>query len=407
MTRYHPRALGPVVRDALAEMPVVIVTGLRQAGKSTFLQHERGLADRRYTSLDEFAQLAAARGDPQAFVRTDDPLTIDEAQRCPELLSAIKREVDRQRRPGRFLLSGSANFALLRGITETLAGRALYLTLHPFTRRELTGRLDAAPAIRRLFEGGAPPKGPQKPVTREEILLGGLPPVRLHLVRRADLWFKGYEQTYLERDVREFSRLADLVPFRNLMRLAALRTGKVLTVSELARDAKLNAATTSRYLGVLEASFVVARLAPYLANRASRLIKSPKLYFSDSGLAAHLAGITPADLAHDDSLWDALLETYVAQNLAAVLESAWPEACLAYWHVQGRHEVDFVVEAGRDALALEIKASARWNDRDLAGLRAFLDMTPRCRLGVLAHLGTETVQLGNRLWAVPLPLVLA
>jgi len=395
------------VRDALAEMPVVVVTGLRQSGKSTFLQRETGLTDRRYTSLDDFAQLAAARGDPDAFVRTDAPLTIDEAQRCPELLIAIKREVDRHRRPGRFLLSGSANFALLRGIGETLAGRALYLILHPFSRRELTGRRDAAPIIRRLFDTGAPPRVQTQPIRRESILGGGLPPVCLKLVRRAELWFKGYEQTYLERDVRELGRIADLMSFRNLMRLAALRTGQVLTVSELARDAKLNAVTTSRYLGLLELSFVISRLTPYLANRASRLIKSPKLYFSDSGLAAHLAGITHADLDTEDPLWGALLETYVAQNLGAILGSDWPEARLSYWHVQGRHEVDFVIEVGREALALEVKASARWDDRDLAGLRAFLDKTPRCRLGVLAYGGTESVKLGDRLWAIPLSLVLA
>lgn len=407
MTDYYPRSLGRLVRDALAEMPVVVVTGLRQSGKSTFLQHETGLTDRRYTSLDDFAQLAAARGDPDAFVRTDAPLTIDEAQRCPELLIAIKREVDRHRRAGRFLLSGSANFALLRGIGETLAGRALYLILHPFSRRELTGRLGAAPAIRRLFDGSAPPRLPTKPIRREDILAGGLPPVCLKLVRRAELWFKGYEQTYLERDVRELSRIADLMSFRNLIRLAALRTGQVLTVSELARDAKLNAVTASRYLSVLELSFLISRLTPYLANRASRLIKSPKLYFSDAGLAAHLAGITSADLDTDDPLWGALLETYVAQNLAAVLGSGWPEARLGYWHVQGRQEVDFVIEVGRDTLALEVKASARWDDRDLAGLRAFLDKTPRCRLGVLAYGGTESVKLGERLWAIPLSLVLA
>lgn len=407
MTVYQPRSLGRAVRDALAEMPVVVVTGLRQSGKSTFLQRETGLTDRRYTSLDDFAQLAAARGDPDAFVRTDAPLTIDEAQRCPELLIAIKREVDRHRRPGRFLLSGSANFALLRGIGETLAGRALYLILHPFSRRELTGRRDAAPIIRRLFDTGAPPRVQTQPIRRESILGGGLPPVCLKLVRRAELWFKGYEQTYLERDVRELGRIADLMSFRNLMRLAALRTGQVLTVSELARDAKLNAVTTSRYLGLLELSFVISRLTPYLANRASRLIKSPKLYFSDSGLAAHLAGITHADLDTEDPLWGALLETYVAQNLGAILGSDWPEARLSYWHVQGRHEVDFVIEVGREALALEVKASARWDDRDLAGLRAFLDKTPRCRLGVLAYGGTESVKLGDRLWAIPLSLVLA
>ena len=407
MTAYQPRSLGRAVRDALAEMPVVVVTGLRQSGKSTFLQRETGLTDRRYTSLDDFAQLAAARGDPDAFVRTDAPLTIDEAQRCPELLIAIKREVDRHRRPGRFLLSGSANFALLRGIGETLAGRALYLILHPFSRRELTGRRDAAPIIRRLFDTGAPPRVQTQPIRRENILGGGLPPICLKLVRRAELWFKGYEQTYLERDVRELGRIADLMSFRNLMRLAALRTGQVLTVSELARDAKLNAVTTSRYLSLLELSFVISRLTPYLANRASRLIKSPKLYFSDSGLAAHLAGITHADLDTEDPLWGALLETYVAQNLGAILGSDWPEARLSYWHVQGRYEVDFVIEVGREALALEVKASARWDDRDLAGLRAFLDKTPRCRLGVLAYGGTESVKLGDRLWAIPLSLVLA
>ena len=157
MTAYRPRALGRLVRAALAEMPVVVVTGLRQSGKSTFLQHEKGLAGRRYLTLDDPAQLAAARSDPQAFVRSESPLTVDEAQKCPDLLVAIKREVDRARRPGRFLLSGSANFALLKGITESLAGRALYLTLHPFTRRELAVKLAGTPFIRRAFDEGEPP----------------------------------------------------------------------------------------------------------------------------------------------------------------------------------------------------------------------------------------------------------
>lgn len=404
---YQPRALSRLVREALADMPVVVVTGLRQSGKSTFLQREKGLRARKYVSLDDFAQLAAARGDPEAFVRSDEPLSIDEAQKCPELLTAIKREVDRNRRPGRFLLSGSANFSLLRGVGETLAGRALYLTLHPFSRRELTGRLKALPVLRRIFEEGGPPAVTHSPVTREEVLAGGLPPVSLRLVQRADLWFKGYEQTYLERDVRELSQITDLIQFRNLLRLAALRTGQVLTVSELARDAKLNATTASRYLSVLEASCVANRLAPYLANRASRLIKSPKLYIADSGLAAHLAGITRDDLGTDDPFWGALLETYAAQSLASILEAEWPGARLAYWHVQGRYEVDFVVEVGRDTLAIEVKATARWDDRDLASLRAFIGKTPRCRAAILAHGGTDAVKLGERLWAVPLSLLLS
>lgn len=403
MTDYRPRAIGRLTRDALAELPVVVLTGLRQSGKSTFLQHERGFGRRRYRTLDDPAQLAAARSDPEAFVRSDAALTIDEAQKCPELLVAVKREVDRTRAPGRFLLSGSANFALLRGITESLAGRALYLTLHPFTRRELAGRLAPAPFIRRSFESGAPP-GRAAPggVEPRAVLEGGLPPVCLGQARRPALWFRGYEQTYLERDVRELSRIGDLVPFRNLLQLAALRTAQLLSVSELGRDAKLNAATAARYLGVLEASFVVRRVAPFLANRASRLIKSPKLYLSDSGLASHLAGVDEPRLAAGDPMWGALLETYVAQNLAAILDADWPDARLGYWHVQGRHEVDFVIESGRDCLAIEIKAASRWHERDLAGLRVFLDRTPRCRVALLAYAGAEVVQLGERLWAVPL-----
>ena len=407
MTGYRRRELGAAVRAALAEMPVVVVTGLRQAGKSTFLQHEPGLGGRLYLSLDEFAQLEAARRDPAAFVRGGPPLTIDEAQKCPELLTAIKLEVDRDRRPGRFLLSGSANFALLRGITESLAGRAVYLTLWPFTPREAAGELRAEPFLKRFFETQRLPRGQTfSPLGDADVLRGGMPAVCLDRARDADLWFRGYEQTYLERDVRELARVADLVSFRQLLRLAALRTAQVLKLSELARDAKLGTATAGRQLGLMETSFVFHRLEPFLANRASRLIKSPKLYVSDSGLAAHLCGLSVRERLDDPALRGALVETYAAQNIRATIEARWPEARLAYWHVQGRHEVDFVIETARESLAVEVKASSRWDERDTAGLRAFLDRTPRCRAAILAYGGTSAAALGPRLFAVPLAAVL-
>ena len=407
MTAYRPRALQRLLTEALANLPVVVMTGLRQTGKSTLLQRDPSLGDRVYVSLDEFAQLEAARRDPETFLRRDAPLTIDEAQRCPELLVEIKRAVDRDRRPGRFLLSGSANFALLRGVAESLAGRAVYLTLHPFTRREIQGELGRSPVLHRVFADGRPPRngrlaGPE----RDEVLRGGLPPVALGEVRTPMIWFTGYEQTYLERDLRDLSRIGDLVSFRNLLRLTALRTAQVLKISELARDAKLAAVTAARHLSLLEASFVITRLPPYLANEASRLIKSPKLFLSDAGLAAHLAGVSPEGLGAGDSFWGALLETYVAQNLRGILEAEWPGARLSYWHVQGRHEVDFVVESGRDCMAIEVKAAARWEGRDLSGLRVFLQRTPRCRIGILAHTGAATVSLGERLWAMPIRALL-
>ena len=408
MTDYRPRALSAQLAEALADMPVVVMTGMRQTGKSTLLQRDAALAARAYVSVDDFAQLDAARRDPDAFLGREEPLTIDEAQRCPELLVEIKRAVDRDRRPGRFLLSGSANFALLGGVAESLAGRAVYLTLHPFTRREIRGHLGRPPLLRRALAEGRPPRnGRAVGLDWDEVVRGGLPPVALGTVRTPRVWFTGYEQTYLERDIRDLSRIGDLVSFRGLLKLAALRTAQVLKISELGRDAKLAAATAGRYLSLLEASFVVNRIPPFLANEATRLIKSPKLFVSDAGLAAHLAGFSAGEPGVSDPLRGALLETYVAQNLLGMLAAEWPGARLAYWHIQGRHEVDFVVEYGRECLAIEVKAAARWIDRDLAGLRSFLERTPRCRLALLAHTGPATVSLGDRLWAIPIPALLS
>lgn len=406
---YYQRDITPLLLAALRVMPVVMLTGMRQVGKSTLLQHVPELAGRRYVSLDDFAQLEAARRNPEAFVSGDEPLTVDEAQKCPELLAVIKRAVDRDRRPGRFILSGSANFALLRDITESLAGRAVYLTLHPFSRREIVGAVAREPFLVRFFRSGAVADGEPavRPVSSAEVTRGGMPPVCLGLAGDPALWFRGYEQTYLERDVRQLSQVADLISFRKLLVLTALRTGQILKVSELARDAGLSTTTAARYLGLLEASFVVRRLGPCLANRASRLIKSPKVYLTDSGLACHLAGISGDADPELDPLWGSMFETYVAANLSAILEARWPEARLSFWHIQGRHEVDFVVEVGRETLAIEVKAGSRWSDRDLSCLRAFLASTPGCRAAILAHNGTDVACLGERLWAIPLGLLLA
>lgn len=407
MTPYVERDISAVVDDALESMPVVVVTGMRQTGKTTMLRRDPRFAARRYVTLDDFATLEAARASPETFVETDEPLTVDEAQRAPELLVAIKRAVDRRRVPGRFLLSGSAAFGLLARASETLAGRAVAYRIHPLARRERSGSIDRAPFVQRFFESRELTRETAAPVEDAEVLHGGLPPIALGQVKSPGVWLRGFEQTYLERDVRELAQVGDLVAFRTLLRLAALRTAQVLNTSELARDAKLNASTTRRWLDLLEGSFVTQRLPPFIRNRASRLIKSPKLHLSDSGLAAHLAGVDDIGPAADEPLRGALFETWVAQQLSAIVDARWPKARLAYWHVQGRHEVDFVIEVGRDTMAIEVKAATRWNERDLAGLRAFLAATPRCRAAILAYRGEEAVPLGERLWAIPLPQLLA
>jgi hypothetical protein len=189
-----------------------------------------------------------------------------------------------------------------------------------------------------------------------------------------------------------------------LLRLVALRTSGVLNISNLSRDAHLTAATVSNYLSIMEVSCVFYRLAPYLRNRSSRLIKSPKFYLGDAGLACYLAGTE--DIS-DDPLKGAMIETYVAQNIVGILDATWPQANLFFWNIQGRHEVDFIIEAGNKCIAIEVKAAARWEKDDLAGLRAFIAVTPHCTAGILAYNGATPVSLGGKLWAIPLSTLLS
>ncbi|MBM3524117.1 MAG: ATP-binding protein [Alphaproteobacteria bacterium] len=406
MTVYHPREIVPRLVQALEALPIAVLSGLRQSGKSTLLQAEAAIArGRAYRTLDDFATLTAARSNPESLLA--EAAVLDEVQRCPELLVALKRDVDGDRRAGRFVLSGSANLALLGKVAETLAGRAVYLTLHPMTRREIRRETRRPPFLTGFLQAPSAPRASATPVSDREVLVGGLPPVCLGEPKSAREWFRGYVQTYVERDVRQLSQITDLVAFRGLAQLAALRTGQVLVTSTLARDAKLNAATTGRYLDLLEASFLIRRLPPFLKNRSARLIKSPKLHLTDSGLAAHLSGIGKFEAGRDDMLRGALYETYVAQNILALIEAHVPNAQLTYWHEQGRHEVDLVIEADRKVVAIEIKAATRWSPGDLSGLRAFLERTPACIAGVLAYNGREAVKLEDRLWAIPIGHLLA
>jgi uncharacterized protein len=403
---YIQRGIINSVVNALDDMPVVAITGMRQTGKSTFLQQQPEFRDRKYVTLDDFSQLAAARENPDAFVAGKEPLTIDEAQRCPELLVAIKRAVDRDRVPGRFIISGSANFLLMENISESLAGRSAWFSMRPFTRRELARGTAEPPFLKRFFDEPSSAGSKEvSPVLLDEVVKGGMPPVVLGGLKDRSLWFKGYEHTYLDRDIRDLSRIGDIIPFRGLLRLAALRQGGILRISELGRDARLRTATVASYLSVMEVSCVLYRIPPYLQNPAARLIKSPKFYLGDTGLACHLAGID--GMTEDHPLRGAMVESYVAQNLAGILQSAWPRAEIYFWNIQGRHEVDFVIEAGNRCIAVEVKAGARWEKADLAGLKAFVASTPRCAAGILAYNGTAPVPLGDRLWAIPLGLLLS
>src|ERR1039457_571706 len=406
MKTYLARDITNQIVNALADMPVVALTGMRQTGKSTFLQEQVELKGRKYITLDDFAQLAAAKENPDNFLDTDESLIIDEVQRCPELFVAIKRAVDRRRVPGQFILSGSANLLLMKNISESLAGRAIYFNMHPFSRRELNGQTGKIPFIKSFFnEQTVSGLGEVSSIPLEDVVKGGMPSVCLENFKDPANWFKGYEHTYLDRDIRDLGRIGDIIPFRGLLHLAALRTGGILSVSDLGRDARLKSTVVTNYLSVMEVSCIFYRLSPYLRNPASRLVKSPKFYLGDSGLACFLADVE--ELKPDTPLKGALVETYVAQNLVSILHSTWPRANIYFWNIQGRHEVDFILEAENKCIAIEVKAAARWEKEDLAGLKSFIAATPHCKAGILAYNGKTAVSLGDKLWAVPFEMLLS
>jgi hypothetical protein len=406
MTPYIPREIHTAVAPALSTMPIVVITGMRQTGKTTFLQNDPLFKKYQYVSLDDFATLQTAQSQPGSLLAAAERLCIDEAQKAPDLLTAVKRAVDRDRTPGRFVLSGSANFALLKGISESLAGRAIYFVLQPLSCREMKSALNKEPFLVRALGGDIDLSGNATAALRAaEILRGGMPAVRSLSPEAAAVWFRGFEQTYVERDIREIARIDDILSFRSVIKLAALRTGQILNMSQLARDARLSQITTTRYVQLAETSFLLRRLPPFLRNRSSRLIKSPKLYATDSGLACHLAGIEHLD--SDEPMRGVLFETYALQNIAAILEAHAPEARISYWHIQGRREVDFVIEHKKHCVAIEVKAAGRWSESDLASLKVFLENTPSCRAAILAYNGTQSAQLGKKLWAVPLGTLLS
>lgn len=401
-----PRLIARSLHDRLRVMPAVVVTGARQTGKSTLVQ-DLAPAARRYFSLDDLDVLDAARRDPEALVGGDRPVTLDEVQRAPELLHAVKRAIDRRRRPGRFILTGSANLLLMHRVSESLAGRASYLTLWPMTRREQRGlgrcggweELLGARDRDWLDLMAAQPDEPED--WRALALRGGFPVPAVHLESAAEraVWFDGYVRTYLERDLQALSTITALPDFRRLMQAACLRLGRLVNQTELGRDVALPQPTVHRYLNLLETSHLLVRLPAYAVNRTKRLIKSPKLYWGDTGVALHIAGVAEPGGAH--------LENLVLHDLLAWRDTRLDRAEIFYWRTTIGEEVDFVIEAGGRLLPVEIKSTSRPRLGDAACLRTFrAEYGERARAGLLLHTGSALEWLAPDVFAAPWSKVL-
>lgn len=396
-----PRLVAPRLAERLRVMPAVVVTGARQTGKSTLAQ-ALGFGERRYFSLDDLDVVDASRRDPELLVGGDQPVTLDEVQREPDLLRAVKRAIDRKRRPGQFLITGSANLLLMRQVSESLAGRASYLTLWPMTRREQAGlgscgvweELLAAPDEEWLDLLGAQPDAPED--WRVLARRGGFPTPAVHMrtARERDVWFDGYVRTYLERDLQDLSSIAALPDFRRLMRAACLRLGQLVNQTELGRDVALAQPTVHRYLNLLETSYLLVRLPAYAVNRTKRLIKSPKLYWGDTGVALHLGGNDEPGGAH--------LENLVLHDLLAWRDARLERVEVCYWRTTIGEEVDFVIEAGGRLLPVEIKATGRPRLADAKHVRTFRgEYGKKARAGLLLHSGSTLEWLAPDVLAAP------
>jgi predicted AAA+ superfamily ATPase len=376
---YRQRTLSGTIGRALRTFPALIITGPRQAGKTTLLRTSFGKTHR-YVSLDHPHVRERAMADPVGFL--DDnapPVILDEIQHAPTLLPYIKAAIDQDRVAGRWILSGSQAFPLMQGVTESLAGRVAVLTLLPFSSGEAAGRAHAritlGALLDRAFAAREAPKGRRIGIG-QWMLRGGYPEPWTHRSMDRRAWMASYVQTYLERDVRAVLRVADLGTFQVFVRLLAARTGQMLSLADLARDAGISAPTAKQWVNVLEASHQVLLVRPYHRNFGKRLVKAPKVYWLDTGLAAWLAGQHDEEAVLHGPMAGALFETAVVSELAkAFLHRGMPPE-LWYWRSRDGWEVDLLVAHRGKLHPVELKltstprpqhgaAAARW--RAMAG----------------------------------------
>lgn len=394
------------IRRAMADTPVVLLNGARQTGKTTLAQAVAEKTSAHYFTLDDAATLALAAGDPAGFVRNlSGPAVIDEIQKAPALFPAIKLAVDRNREPGRFLLTGSANIMTLPRVSESLAGRMEIIPLFPFSAGELAGQREGF--LTRLFAGNIaqPERGAASDDLAARLACGGYPEATLRESdgRRA-AWFASYLSTILQRDVRDLARVESLHALPNLLKLLAARTSGLLNLADVGRDASLPHTTLTRYLTLLETVFLIHRLPAWSLNLGKRLVKAPKLHFVDTGLACHLVGADARRLGTERPLQGRILETFVVGELRKQLSWTYPQTALFHFRTAAGVEVDVILERPDGAVAgIEVKGSATVAAADFAGLQTLqAQLGPRFLAGVVLYPGDQLVPFGDQLWLVPL-----
>jgi len=404
----YKRNLKEAVVTALSDTPAVFLQGPRQAGKSTLAQTiAESDHPARYLSLDDAAVLSAASADPQGFVSGfTGPVVLDEAQRVPELFPAIKREIDKNREPGRFLLTGSADVLLLPKISESLAGRLEILTLWPLSQGELTDHTEVF--VDKVFGASLPhgvPGDEDKAGVMDRVLSGGYPEVLGRNDRdRREAWFGSYITTLLQRDIRDLARIDGLADVPRLLSVLAAATSRILNFSDLSRSLSMPQTTLKRYITLLEATFLVHTLPAWFRNLGKRLAKSAKITLCDSGLGAYLLGMARSRPLNDPQVYGQVLESFVATELLKQIGWSKTRPRLFHYRTHTQREVDVVLEdrAGH-VVGIEVKSSASLKADASAGMK---DLAESCGdsfvRGVILYLGDEVVPFAQRIHAVPL-----
>jgi predicted AAA+ superfamily ATPase len=402
------RHVEPLIAEALTDTPVVLLNGARQTGKSTLVRAVAQRTGKRYLTLDDRVVLAAARSDPAGFVAgLSGSVVMDEVQRVPELFLDLKAAVDRDRTPGRFLLTGSANVLLLPTLADSLAGRMEIISLWPMSQAELAG----SPVFNRadwLFDAdleSLPLPPCERGALADVLLAGGYPEaVARSSARRRASWFESYLDTILQRDVRDLANLEQLAELPNLLNLLATRSASLLNFAELSRACGLTQTTLKRYFALLETLFLVVRVPAWARNPGKRLVKAPKVFLLDTGLLAWLRDMSADTLRSALGLPGALVETFVAAELHKHL--AFSTRGLSLWHYRtaGDIEVDFVLEDRQGRLTgIEVKASASIDASDFKGLRHLQETEEAAfQRGIVLYAGRERVAFSPTLTALPL-----
>lgn len=409
----YPRFAFPQLQRALEDTPIIFVRGPRQVGKSTLMWALcKARPTSAYITLDDTTALAAAQTDPQSFLQQQgNPLIIDEAQRAPDLFLAMKNLVDRRRRPGQFILTGSADILFLPRVADSLAGRMEILTLHPLSTSELQGK--ATDWVELLFTPSqhdklleiSPKIRQPRDIVAERIAHGGYPEInKRSSLKRRQAWFRSYVTALLQRDARELAQITSVHRLEQLLRLLANRSAQLMNTEEIARTSGIAATTLRRYLTLLQTLFLIHTRPAWCANRGRRLVKAPKLYGEDTGLLCYLLGLDAKGLISSPN-WGPMLETFTMNEIRK--HASWSDLAISVYHYRTHSgcEVDVVLEAADGRIVgLEVKASGNISRRDLRGLHKLAEHAGnKWVCGAVLYLGEQAFRFGTGLYALPMP----